>query len=104
MINYKIMRIIYKTKTPKQRLRVYKKMLQIITETDYVLFGFCNILCWHPDFNLGFYSTVLNNCPELMNQRPERKYRKTNYWWKPGDKRPRIKALKAAIKLIEDNE
>lgn len=94
---YKITRNITKTE-----LEIYKKALSdyrraffnpLIRKSLYVNLGFCNY----------FNTNIKENLPYLYKQKPQIMFKGTNYWWKPGALRPRIKALKLAIDEIRRN-
>jgi hypothetical protein len=91
-----------KTKKPtkKQRLATYKKCLNHL-ETNGFEFGCVLLLKRHYgvyDPETG-YDSIKHLYPEFYKQRPKGK--SWGVWWVNKDVEPRIKAFKAAIKMIE---
>ena len=98
----------YKT-TIKQRLTVYKKMLndyqKSLTLSEYdkchlnTNCGFCNYLKFY-DNGYNFFIIIKTQFPELNKFKPSPTY-SSAYWWEAGSLKPRIKALEKTIKLTE---
>ena|ERR1035438_4954768 len=87
----------FKTNTPKERLKVYKKLLSQYKNDETLYAGFCSNI---RELNNGRHPSIfLHNCPELMKQQPKTWW--CAYWFDPLDDSRRIIALQRAIKLTE---
>jgi hypothetical protein len=96
--------------TPKQRLIIYRRALKIIKkETPISDNGLCSLM----SFTVGVYiysprsddnnendKVFKEKLPELYAQKPNEMYDDL-YWWESGYWPPRVRALEAAIKMIE---
>lgn len=87
--------------TKKARLQLYKRMLKAWQGSDHgTHMGFC----W---YLLNIVKKDIFFLPELLEQRPKTFYRNriygwvTLYWWKPGNREVRIKALERAIEACK---
>jgi hypothetical protein len=82
------------------RLNIYRKILNLYRK-DIKLYksGLC--------FFIGVYGNnelTKSNYPELWKQKPRKSYAlDSSYWWKPGSRKPRIRALERAIALCKNN-
>jgi len=82
----------------KERLELYKQALKDFengaTDTDR---GFCYYFYNHDVdvYSIYGFKVIL---PELYTQKPDTPS-SLSHWWKTGNREPRIKALKKAIKL-----
>lgn len=88
--------------TPKQRKKVYEKLINTIKSSEYWLGFMCNELDHLTEYTIPT-GEIFNVFTELWEQRPIGIKYKEDAWY--ADSRAfeavRIKALKAAIKLCE---
>ena len=85
--------------TPTQRLKIYKQALKAFEEkAEYTNLGLCSYFIWEID-------CYLHELPELFQVRPKKMYGPwPTFWYKPGNRRPRIAALKRAIAICEGTQ
>ena len=89
-----------KYNTPKQRKKIYEKILKMWINDKNIYDHICgDIRILINDINSTDF-VLVEKFPELKEQKPKNK--PTNsFWWIRESSQPRIKALKAAIKLCE---
>lgn len=81
------------------RLAYYKALLKFTVKCKDFKFGLCKVSWDKCDVSL--YLDPERRAPELWDLRPSKTYDK-EYWFKPGDKAPRIALLKKVIKYCEE--
>lgn len=97
--------------TSQQRKDVYLSMLLAINNPEVTRYsssnnyGICyilrEVLKLTDITNSAGEKYIENNLLELYEEKPEKLWQYTNYWWKPGDVLPRINALQNALEKVE---
>lgn len=90
--------------TSVRRLELYKKALRRIEQSVRTKGHYSMGLCFAISEELTYYEPSpydnMEAYPELIKYRPEKLT--NDYWWTPGDFKPRIAVLKSIIAELEE--
>lgn len=87
-------------KGKETRLEIYKAALKSIKQYGLFNHGLCSIINRLRQME-GIPLFSIQQLPELWKQRPKERYWKGVYWYLRGSVAPRVKALRAAVKLVQ---